>query len=88
MKPRQTLTTKPRRSTKATSSSATIAAAGTSPNEPGSGNGDTLHELIAAEAYFCAERRGFTPGSELDDWLAAETIVDARMHEAQGSDSR
>lgn len=32
---------------------------------------------IAALAYARAERRGFAPGFELDDWLAAEREVDA-----------
>jgi len=27
---------------------------------------------IATAAYFKAERRGFVPGRELDDWLEAE----------------
>lgn len=27
---------------------------------------------IAREAYFRAQRRGFEPGQELEDWLAAE----------------
>ena len=31
--------------------------------------------LIAERAYYRAERRGFTPGHELDDWLAAEREV-------------
>lgn len=31
--------------------------------------------LIAERAYFKAERRGFVPGYELDDWLAAEREV-------------
>ena len=31
---------------------------------------------IAEAAYWRAERRGFTPGSELDDWLSAEKEVD------------
>jgi hypothetical protein len=26
-------------------------------------------------AYFIAEKRGFEPGHELDDWLAAEAAV-------------
>lgn len=38
----------------------------------------TRHELIAAAAYFLAERRGFAPGSELDDWLQAEAQIGAR----------
>lgn len=31
------------------------------------------HALIAEAAYYLAERRGFAPGHELDDWLQAET---------------
>ena len=30
------------------------------------------HEAIAAAAYFRAQQRGFEPGHELEDWLAAE----------------
>lgn len=29
-------------------------------------------EDVAVAAYYRAERRGFTPGHELDDWLEAE----------------
>lgn len=32
---------------------------------------------IATAAYFKAAERGFAPGGELDDWLAAETEFDA-----------
>ncbi|MEY6431981.1 DUF2934 domain-containing protein [Thioalkalicoccus limnaeus] len=32
--------------------------------------------LIRQTAYFRAQRRGFAPGSELEDWLAAEKEVD------------
>lgn len=35
--------------------------------------------LIAETAYFIAESRGFRPGNALDDWLAAERRVDARL---------
>jgi len=31
---------------------------------------------IALAAYFIAEKRGFEPGHELDDWLAAEAQID------------
>jgi Protein of unknown function (DUF2934) len=34
--------------------------------------------LIAELAYFRAMDRGFQPGHELDDWLAAEVEVDKR----------
>jgi len=35
------------------------------------------YERIAEAAYRRAERRGFAPGGELDDWLAAEREYDA-----------
>lgn len=34
---------------------------------------------IARAAYRRAERRGFAPGHELEDWLAAENEVDQRL---------
>ena len=34
-------------------------------------------ELIAEAAYLRAASRGFAPGHDLDDWLAAEKMVDA-----------
>jgi hypothetical protein len=33
--------------------------------------------LIARAAYFRALQRGFAPGNEMEDWLAAEAEVDA-----------
>jgi hypothetical protein len=35
--------------------------------------------LIAEAAYFRAEKRGFAPGDETADWLAAEAEVDASL---------
>jgi hypothetical protein len=37
------------------------------------------HVMIAEAAYFLAQRRGFAPGGELDDWLRAEQQVDASL---------
>jgi hypothetical protein len=37
------------------------------------------HRLIAEAAYLRAERRGFAPGGEVADWLAAEAEVDAML---------
>jgi hypothetical protein len=34
---------------------------------------------IAKAAYLIAARRGFVPGRELEDWLAAEDEVDQRL---------
>ncbi len=35
--------------------------------------------MIAEAAYLRAERRGFVPGYELEDWIAAESEVDALL---------
>ena len=35
--------------------------------------------LIAKAAYFRAMNRGFAPGNEMADWLAAEAEVDANL---------
>lgn len=35
--------------------------------------------MIAVEAYLIAEQRGFQGDMELNDWLQAEAIVDARF---------
>ncbi len=32
--------------------------------------------MISEAAYLLAEQRGFAPGHELEDWLAAEIAVD------------
>ena len=40
---------------------------------------EARHALIAETAYLRAERRGFAPGQETDDWLAAEAEVDALL---------
>ena len=44
---------------------------------------DVRRQLVAAEAYFRAERRGFAAGNELEDWVAAEAAVDLRLHPSQ-----
>jgi hypothetical protein len=41
--------------------------------------GEDRHRLIAEAAYFRAEQRGFVPGCELEDWLAAELEVDTLL---------
>jgi Protein of unknown function (DUF2934) len=35
--------------------------------------------MIAEAAYLRAERRGFAPGHETEDWLAAEAEVDVLL---------
>jgi hypothetical protein len=35
--------------------------------------------MIAEAAYYRAERRGFEPGHEIDDWCAAEGEIDGML---------
>jgi len=46
--------------------------------QPGSGlllNVEERERLVAQAAYFRAEKRGFAPGCELQDWVEAEAEV-------------
>jgi hypothetical protein len=49
-------------------------AAGTSPKAKGPPPAER-EAMVRMAAYFRAERRGFEPGHEWDDWLAAEIEV-------------
>lgn len=40
---------------------------------------DQRHQLIATAAYLRAEQRGFSGGDPLEDWLIAESEVDAKL---------
>jgi hypothetical protein len=40
--------------------------------------------MISENAYLRAEGRGFEPGHETEDWLAAEAEVDALLKVAHG----
>ena len=42
-------------------------------------NGEQREAMIREAAYFRSESRGFCPGQEVDDWLAAETEVDRML---------
>jgi hypothetical protein len=37
------------------------------------------HEMVAVAAYFRAERRGFLPGHERQDWCEAAAIIDLML---------
>jgi hypothetical protein len=39
--------------------------------------------MISEAAYYRAQRRGFAPGRELDDWLAAEAEISGYFLEQQ-----
>jgi len=44
---------------------------------------EVRRQLVAAEAYLRAERRGFSAGQEVEDWIAAESVVDSRFNKMQ-----
>lgn len=37
------------------------------------------YHMIATAAYYLAERRGFTTGYEMQDWIAAEADIDSML---------
>jgi hypothetical protein len=46
-------------------------------------NAQQRQSMIEQLAYSLAERRGFAPGGEVDDWLAAEAEVDEWLRSEQ-----
>ncbi|MDD1628734.1 MAG: DUF2934 domain-containing protein [Methylococcaceae bacterium] len=36
---------------------------------------DEFREMVAVNAYYRAEKRGFNPGHEMDDWFEAEKDI-------------
>jgi hypothetical protein len=47
------------------------------------------YSMIAEAAYYRAERRGFVPGYELEDWLQSEHEVETqiRVHSLEKTDA-
>lgn len=43
------------------------------------GAADPRPEDVAIAAYFRAEARGFAPGNEVEDWLAAEREIASQL---------
>lgn len=39
--------------------------------------------MVAEAAYYRAQKRGFVPGREIDDWLAAEAEISAYFLEQE-----
>jgi DUF2934 family protein len=60
-----------------------LESAQSAPAPGANGDLDARRRLVAAEAYFLAERRGFEAGHELEDWIAAEGLVRSRLQQSQ-----
>lgn len=68
---------------------ATPTTAAPGPGAPGASARISVSEearraMVAQAAYLRAERRGFSPGNEEEDWLAAEAEVDALLRAGNG----
>jgi len=59
--------------------SAVDAAAAPRPDGPAEIGSEERRQMIAAAAYYRAERRGFTGGSAEQDWLLAEAEIDRAL---------
>ncbi|WP_097459752.1 DUF2934 domain-containing protein [Mangrovitalea sediminis] len=44
--------------------------------------------MIADAAFYRAERRGFSPGGEVNDWLEAEAEIEALLAKPKSSNSK
>jgi len=62
-----------------------LEASGDVPANPPPVGSDLRWQMVAAEAYFLAERRGFEAGHDLEDWLTAEAIVDSRLRATEAA---
>jgi hypothetical protein len=71
----------PSSSTRAADKASSHTAAAQAPHPP-----LDRYASIAQAAYFRSQHRGFKPGHEMEDWLAAEAEVDQRLRgESRGS---
>jgi len=72
----------PRLATKATALQSVVAKPDASmARAPGDAE---IREMISQAAYYRAEKRGFEPGLELEDWAQAEAEVMARLQAMRG----
>ena len=69
---------KPNRTRKAKAAKATLEAPPASAELTSITRSDR-QAMIATAAYYRAEKRHFSPGSELEDWIAAEAEIDTLL---------
>ena len=41
-------------------------------------------QMISEAAYYIAEKRGFTDGDPMEDWLKAENLIDKQLSQLAG----
>jgi len=74
-KPRATVATKPAAKPVVTKARPTTRKTAVKASAPVVATGAGRDEMVRTAAYFRAQRRGFAPGYEIEDWLAAEADV-------------
>lgn len=74
-KPRATVATKPAAKPVATKAAPTARKTAVKAGAPVVATGVGCDEMVRTAAYFRAQRRGFAPGYEIEDWLWAEAEV-------------
>ncbi len=81
--PGQAGSERPLRTTRAETAKKAAQARSESPRAEGDGlarlSEDELNAMISRAAYLRAAQRGFEPGHEVEDWLAAEAEIRATM---------
>ena len=66
----------------------TVTRKGAAPAGSRAVSAEARRAMIAQRAYLRAERRGFAPGREAEDWLAAEVEIDSLLKAARGGSSQ
>ena len=67
-----------------TAALATVKPHGSATHRPALIDSDQRDDMIRKAAYFRAARRGFCPGQEVEDWLAAEKEIDHMLTNSEG----
>ena len=78
-------TTTPAPAAATTTTTTTTATAPRRCAKPAQVSADVRRAMIAESAYLRSERRGFAPGFEEQDWLAAEKEIDTLLSAGPGA---
>ena len=65
----------------------TVGAQGQGAIQAAIASSEELGRMVSEAAYFRAEKRGFAPGYEMEDWIAAEIELNVRLDESSKAES-
>ena len=72
--------------TTAADSNSAQASGGDTASSEAPSQGQSREEQVRLAAYLAAERRGFAPGYEVEDWITAEQEVDAATGNSESAE--